>query len=56
MLRETYPCDALICENVMDISFLISSLAIENLMSLKLYLCALTILGFIIWLEKKKKN
>ena len=39
----------------MGISFLISSLAIGNLMSLKLQLCAPTILGIIIWLEKKKK-
>ena len=37
----------------MDISFLISSLAIGNLMSLKLQLCSPTILGIIIWLEKK---
>ena len=37
----------------MDISFLISSLAIGNLISFKLQLCAPTILGIIIWLEKK---
>ena len=39
----------------MDISFLISSLAIGNLTSLKLELCAPTILGIIIWLENKNE-